>query len=333
MTAGDGRRSADSGGWTTWRTATERALYGPGGFYRRTSEGPRDHFRTSAHASGLFAGALLTLARVAGLDTVVDIGTGRGELLVELRNRDPSLHLIGVELADRPAELPADIAWTDTMPTGVTALVVANEWLDNVPVDVVELTSDGPRVVEVDASGNERIGAPPGDEDARWLAQWWPLREVGDRAEVGRPRDLAWADVVGTLRHGVAVAIDYCHAREERPPGGSLTGFRHGRQVPAVPDGSCDITSHVALDACADAGRAAGATSTSLTTQRAALTALGVRGAAPDAAAATTDPTGYLAALRDAGEAAELTARGGLGDFGWLVQGVGMPMPDRIAGL
>ncbi|MGW0650448.1 SAM-dependent methyltransferase, partial [Streptomyces umbrinus] len=28
-----------------------------------------------------------------------------------------------------------------------------------------------------------------------------------------------------------------------------------------------------------------------------------------------------------AGEAAELTARGGLGDFGWLLQPVGIPDP------
>jgi hypothetical protein len=32
-------------------------------------------------------------------------------------------------------------------------------------------------------------------------------------------------------------------------------------------------------------------------------------------------------ALAGAGEAAELTAAGGLGDFGWLVQPVGIPDP------
>lgn len=319
--------------WTTWRLATERALYGPGGFYRRTSAGPRDHFRTSVHASGLFADALLGLADAAGLDTVVDIGTGRGELLAALRARRPSLHLVGVEVSDRPDAVPADIEWAHSMPTGVTALVVANEWLDNVPVDVVELTPDGPRVVEVDASGNERIGAQPSDGDARWLARWWPLDEVGDRAEVGLPRDLAWAAVVADLGRGIAVAIDYSHPRGERPSGGSMSGFRTGRQVPPVPDGSCDITSHVALDACAAAGLAAGATSTLLTTQHDALTGLGVRGSPADPATASTDPAGYLTALRDAGDAAELTAPGGLGSFGWLVQSVGMPIPQPIAGL
>ncbi|HEX6920890.1 MAG TPA: hypothetical protein VF314_11705, partial [Actinomycetes bacterium] len=67
-------------GVTGWREATERALYGEGGFFRRTT-GPGAHFRTSVHASPLFARAVLTLARAADLDTVVDVGAGHGELL------------------------------------------------------------------------------------------------------------------------------------------------------------------------------------------------------------------------------------------------------------
>ena len=34
---------------------------------------------------------------------------------------------------------------------------------------------------------------------------------------------------------------------------------------------------------------------------------------------ATEDPAGYVAALSRAGEAAELTGAGGLGDFWWVV--------------
>jgi len=49
-----------------------------------------------------------------------------------------------------------------------------------------------------------------------------------------------------------------------------------------------------------------------------------VSGARPPLTLATTDPAGYVRALAGAGEAAELTAPGGLGDFGWLVQPVGL---------
>ena len=61
--------------------------------------------------------------------------------------------------------------------------------------------------------------------------------------------------------------------------------------------------------------------------QREALRALGVTGARPPLALASTDPAAYVRALASAGEAAELTAAGGLGDFGWLVQPVGVEDP------
>jgi hypothetical protein len=116
------------------------------------------------------------------------------------------------------------------------------------------------------------------------------------------------------------VAVDYAHSVDARPPFGTLTGFREGRETAPVPDGSCDITAHVALDACALPGGR-------VLTQRAALRALGVAGARPPLSLASTDPAAYVRALAGAGEAAELTAPGGLGDFGWLVQPVGIPDP------
>jgi len=309
--------------WTTWREATERALYGERGFFRTNA--PSQHFRTSVHASPVFAEAVRCLARDAALTTVIDVGAGGGELLGALHALDPSLELIGVDLAQRPPVLPADASWQHEVPVAAGALLVANEWLDDVPVDVVELTDDGWRLVLVDpATGAERLGPSPADDDADWLATWWPAEDVGARAEIGRSRDEAWAAAVGRLTDGLAVAIDYAHDRASRPPAGSLTGYRDGRQVPPVPDGSCDVTSHVALDACAAAGIGAGATATLLTTQRAALTALGVRRDAPPHELSRTDPAGYLRALSRSGEVAELTDPGGLGGFGWLLQARGL---------
>ncbi|NEC19081.1 hypothetical protein G3I50_12545, partial [Streptomyces parvus] len=80
----------------------------------------------------------------------------------------------------------------------------------------------------------------------------------GERAEIGRPRDAAWTGAVGCLTAGLAVAVDYAHGRGTRPPFGTLTGFRGGREVRPVPDGSRDLTAHVALDACAAAVTEAG---------------------------------------------------------------------------
>jgi len=320
-----------------WREAWDAALYGPGGFYAR-GEAPGEHFRTSVHASPLYAEAIgVLLARVDQvlgrpdpLD-LVDVGAGRGELLAGVLAGAPAglrerLRLSAVEMG--PLELPGVRVVRDAAELpALTGLLVANEWLDDVPLDVVTLTAAGPRLVLVDRTGAESPGPPPDRADAAWLERWWPLRAVGDRAEIGRTRDTAWAAAVGRLGRGVAVAVDYGHEAPARPPDGTLTGYRAGRRVTPVPDGSCDLTAHVALDAVAAAGRSAGAGDTRLDDQRAALQSLGVDPRRPPLALASTDPPAYLRALRRAGEAGELVGRSGLGGFGWLVQGVGITVP------
>lgn len=317
--------------WLTWRAATERALYGEDGFYLR--ERPSGHFRTSVGASTVLAGAVLR--ELAAVDAelggppridLVDVGAGEGGLAAgvlaaappDLRTR---LRVTAVDLAPRPPGLPKEIAWAAAVPDGIRGLVIANEWLDNVPTDVAEQTADGPRLVLVDPSdGRERLGDRPQEADLAWLDRWWPMRTTGERAEIGRPRDEAWASVIVRLAQGRAIAIDYAHRLDGRPPYGTLTGYRDGGIVAPVPDGSCDITAHVALDACAAAGERAGAVNTILTTQREALRALGVTGTRPPVERAHTDPRGYLQALVRASEEAELITPDGLGAFTWLSQ-------------
>jgi SAM-dependent MidA family methyltransferase len=268
-TAGTAEADGTGDDWRGWREATADALYGPAGFYRG-SEGPAGHFRTSVHASPLFAGAVArllcrvdeALGRPASLG-FVDMAAGRGELVTGVLAALPAdvaarTRAYAVEVAGRPDGLDRRIEWLAEPPRGVTGLLFANEWLDNVPVDVAEVDADGvARRVLVRGGGAERLGEPVSGADAEWLARWWPLPgEEGLRAEIGLPRDSAWASAVATLERGLAVAADYAHTRDTRPPFGTLTGFREGRETAPVPDGSCDITSHVALDACATAGDA-----------------------------------------------------------------------------
>jgi SAM-dependent MidA family methyltransferase len=316
-----------------WKAAWDDALYGAAGFFRR--ESPAAHFRTSVHASPLFAAALVRLVREAGLDTLVDIGAGRGELVRAVHDLAPDLDLLAVEVAARPDDLPAEIAWTSALPESVEGLVVANEWLDNIPCHVVEMGPDGvARMVHVDAAtGAESLGhrldhsAVPSSVSA-WLDRWWPLdpSEAGTRAEVGSSRDAAWSEVVGRVTRGLAVAVDYGHTRGSRPPFGSLRSYRDGSEVDVLPDGSRDVTAPVAVDAVAD--RVGGR----VLTQRDALRRLGVTGDRPALALASSDPAGYVRALSVATEAAELTASGGLGDFAWVVSVVGEIPSTAITG-
>ncbi|MFE9192183.1 SAM-dependent methyltransferase [Micromonospora sp. NPDC007208] len=450
-----------------WRDAMSQALYGPHGFFV-AGAGPADHFRTSVHASPAFATALLRL--LTQVDTalghparvdVVDVGAGRGELLLTLlrlvasdsavgvavgvsgeparsgrsgliparagspetltsaasvrRSADdpssvtvrPSLaervRFTAVEYATRPENLPEEITWTSEIPGEITGVLLATEWLDNVPLDLAVHTEDGWRYLLVDPeSGVESVGELVDAADLDWLTTWWPSTtspaadgdptsgttspatadgdptsgltgtgatsgsesgfraarpaqgssltarsrpgcpetphsarpepmHSGWRAEIGRTRDHAWADAVGRISRGLAVAVDYGHLREGRPIDRTLTGYRGGRQVPPVPDGSSDVTAHVAMDSVASAGAAVARCAYSLVSQREALRALGADGGRPPLSLAGTDPAGYVRALAAASAVAELTDPAGLGGHLWLRQPVGIPLGPAVA--
>jgi SAM-dependent MidA family methyltransferase len=369
------------------------ALYGSAGFFR-DGPGPAAHFRTSVHASPLFARAMLDVIKRIdeALDhpprlDVVDVGAGRGELLTALAHgigvRDPApaaratadafdlwpvaaaestaggeaegaagppapgstapgaaaaaagrplgerVRLVGVEVAGRPAGLNKAIRWANAVPDGIEGLLIATEWLDNVPVDVAEVDeARAVRRVHVDPDGTESLGDDVDAADLFWLTRWWPLdaEPPGTRAEIGWPRDLAWAEAVGAVRRGCALAVDYGHLRAARPAFGTLTGYRDGRQVSPVPDGLGDVTAHVAMDAVA----AAAGTSYTLGSQREALRALGVDGGRPPLTLAGSDPAGYVRALAAASSAAELTDPAGLGGHWWLLHEIGIDIRGTI---
>lgn len=285
----------------TFRQAWETALYGPGGFYRR--EQPAAHFRTSVHASPLFGQAVARLARELEVDEVVDIGAGSGELGKVLR--EDGLRVVEIEL-------------DDPLPDELTGLVIANEWLDNIPCEIAEWDRDGvPRYLLPDWSLGEVVKG----NDLDWLQTWW-AGEPGDQADIGTTRDAAWQDVVSRLDdRAVAIAIDYGHLRDERPQWATVTGFRHGHECEPVTDGSCDVTAHVALDSLGG----------TLVWQRDALRALGVSGARPSLDLAQTDPQRYLSDLSSATEAAELLDPSGLGGFGWVWTATGADTERRAA--
>ncbi|MDW3850649.1 SAM-dependent methyltransferase [Micromonospora sp. BRA006-A] len=351
----------------------ERALYGPDGFFV-SGAGPAAHFRTSVHASPVFTACVLrqletvdaALGHPDRLD-VVDVGAGRGELLrALLAQAAPELaarlHPVAVERAARPPDLPPQIDWRPDIPDGITGLLVATEWLDNVPVDVAVPTPEGWRLLLVNPkTGEETVGPPPTPTDTTWLTTWWPpalpsaptpvikefgaaegpdrdtnslitdARQGGGRVEIGSGRDLAWAEAVGRVARGLALAVDYGHLRDSRPLDGTLTGYRGGRQVPPVPDGSCDVTAHVAMDSVASAGERVARCAYSLVSQREALRALGADGGRPPLSLASRDPAAYLRALAAASAAAELTDPAGLGGHLWLRQPVGVALDAVVA--
>lgn len=285
-----------------WEAAWRSALYGPDGFFAR-GEKPSSHFRTSALVGPELATALLELlSRVdaaLGFPPVVDfvdVGAGGGELALAVRTQASGslatrLQVTAVELGP-PVELPG-VRWTSTVPPCV-GLLVGHEWLDSIPCPVVTGPSTDP-----------------------WIARWWPSLADGEQAEVGAPRDAAWAAAVASVR-GAALAIDYGHLISSRRF--TLTGYRAGRQVPPVFDGSCDITAHVAFDSAASAAGEPWV----LVSQRDALAALGLT------ASVTGSGWEWLSSAARAGRIAELRDPTGLGAFGWLLHGRGIPVTDLL---
>ncbi len=282
---------------------------------------------------------------------VVDVGAGRGELATHLlhalrptkrgqsgqsgqsgQTAPPHLiesggsapRLIAVDVVDRPEGLHQGIEWirspggTDLPPELLDlalddALVIAHEWLDVVPCDIAQIDATGRlRLVLVDpGTGAESLGPELDDRDAAWCEAHWPASMPGDRVEIGASREAAWLSLSSAIGSGLTVAVDYGHIASARPRGGTLTGYRLGSLTDPIPDGSCDITAHVAVDAL-DVDL--------LATQRDLLRDLGLRGATPEHGLAARDPLQYLRALERAAAEAELIRRGGFGDFWWAVK-------------
>ena len=314
--------------WTPWKQTWDQALYGESGFYRQPA-GPAGHFSTATQGipqiGEQLAGALLRLMDQQGLDTFAVIGCGRGVLLAQVHRLRPQMLCLGVDVVARP-ELSEPIGWLrspggerlpDELDDLSNALVFANEWLDVVPCPIAEVDEHGElREVLVDAStGDELLGDPLSGTSRQWCRLFWPVEglEAGDRVEIGETRDHAWQDLVSRVGSGLAIAADYGHTIDSRPRLGTLTGFRDGRQVRPVPDGSSDLTAHVAMDSL---------THDELIDQRTALRQLGVSGQIPPVELARANPMAYLQGLSSASAAAALTARGGLGDFLWAFKHV-----------
>jgi len=324
-----------------WSVAWRRASTGPDGFWRR--EVPSAHFATST-------GAVLALGMVrllqdvdarlgsGDLIDVIDIGAGDGSLLngmaalLEGTDLGARCRWAGIDVRPRPPGLRTDVAWCEgdalsLAPGSVRGLVMAHEWLDEVPLDVVERDRrEVDRLVLVEDDGSEILGDPltPDGAHAAWAAEWWPLARPGDRAEIGTTRDRAWRVLCAALTSGTVLATDYAHRRggggyvgPRRP---TLRGYRSGTLVNAVPDGSCNITAHVAIDSCAAATQtstpANGSITTSIRSQREALADLGQDGDLPDPTAQSAE--GYARDLALALEARALRSPAGRGSFAWL---------------
>lgn len=215
---------------------------------------PSVHFRTPATTCPSVLGAWVdALLDTHHLDHLVEVGAGDAPATARVRR-----HAIDLRPVPGVATIRArwregwdcDVAalWDDGKPV----LLLAVEWLDDLPCPVV--VREGHGWVHLGPWGRTRQVADPAD--AAWLQSWWP---AGGSADVGRPRDEAWAWFARRLPPGSVLAcVDYGHAAADRPASSTLAAHRHGRAVPpGTPD--ANLTAHVAVDSLAAAVEDAGA--------------------------------------------------------------------------
>jgi SAM-dependent MidA family methyltransferase len=278
------------------------ALYDPAcGYYARAvrRSGRTGDFFTSVDVGPLF-GELLEIqlaemAAILGRDTpfdLVEVGASDGRLAADIleaaRQRDPAfysrlrVHLVEASEAARAAERAAlspfegRLASTSAaLPRSFSGALMANEWLDALPVHQVVMRREGLREVYVDVDPSGRLLAredhPSTPELAAYLDALGVSLEPGWRAEIGLDA-VAWIrEAARRLDRGFLILIDYGHEAKDLysvgHAGGTLTTFsghtsgdagRPGAPPWLAAPGTRDITAHVDFTSVRRAAEAEG---------------------------------------------------------------------------
>ena len=170
------------------------------------------------------------------------------------------------------------------VPRSEAACVFANEVLDNLPVHLIRATAEGLREVCVGAEngGLAFVELPPSSPElARFLERCGVDLPEGQTFEVTLAAESFAGRVASMFDRGAAVFVDYGGEAEDlvmRPAGTTVAYSERGADDLVLESpGQKDITSHANWTAVATACRGAGLDTAPLTTQRDAMSRLGLR--------------------------------------------------------
>jgi NADH dehydrogenase [ubiquinone] 1 alpha subcomplex assembly factor 7 len=263
----------------------------------------------------------------------VELGPGRGTLARDAlramaqHGLAPRVHLVEASPALRElqrAALPLakfhhDLA---SVPEDGPLLLVANEFLDALPVRQLLRTADGWRELMVVPEG-DRFACVPGalPMDAAVPERRRGLPE-GTLIETSSAAAAVVSEIAGRLaaHGGAALLVDYGHAEERT--GSTFQAVRAHRKVdPFADPGEADLTAHVDFAALAEVAQARGARWLGTVEQGRLLASLGIGARAEALARAAPQHREALRAavhrLTGAGEMGELFKVMGLAAPGW----------------
>ena len=262
----------------------------------------------------------------------VELGPGRGTLARDAlramaqHGLAPRVHLVEASPALRElqraalpqAEFHHDLA---SVPEDGPLLLVANEFLDALPVRQLLRTADGWRELMVVPEG-DRFACVPGalPMDAAVPERRRGLPE-GTLIETSPAAAAVVSEIAGRLaaHGGAALLVDYGHAEERT--GSTFQAVRAHRKVdPFADPGEADLTAHVDFAALAEVAQARGARWLGTVEQGRLLASLGI-GARAEALARAAPQ--HREALRAAVH--RLT---GAGEMGELFKVMGLAAPD-----
>ncbi|MGI8857943.1 MAG: class I SAM-dependent methyltransferase [Thermomicrobiales bacterium] len=255
--------------------------------------------------------------------TIWEPGAGAGTLartiLDALRDDEPAAYRATTYWLDDLSPLSHDrarvalaehiesghVAW-GAPPAGCIGVVLANEFVDALPVHRVRIESGALREAYVvwdderDTFG-EQWDAPSTPALAQFIADGDVILAQGQIAEISLAA-LDWMQsVADRLKRGYVITVDYGDAapalyRPGRFPEGSLMCYyRHtANREPYHHVGEQDMTAHVDFSALERAGGRAGLTALGLTTQAALLASLGLGEMLYAATQRAADPFQYI---------------------------------------
>lgn len=242
----------------------------------------------------------------------VELGPGRGYLArdalraMKRYGLEPRAHLVegSLRMRDVALEQVPDAIFHDdlaSVPRRGPILLVANEFLDALPVRQLVMTANGWRevLVDLDPSGAFVLVAGQQPMDAA-VPEGRRKAEPGTVLETCPAAAVVVFEVAGRLvaQGGAALFIDYGHVAPRF--GSTVQAIRNHTKVdPLSAPGEADMTAHVDFDQMRSVALSRGARWIGTTTQGQWLTALGIRERAEALARFAPQHRAALMAARD----------------------------------